>query len=52
MPKFYVSFDLGMEVYADNEDEAKELLKDEIEYRLHADSYGNIDVEEIEENED
>ena len=26
MPKFYVSFDLGMEIYADNEDEAREFL--------------------------
>lgn len=52
MPKFYVSFDIAMEIYADSEDEAKELLKDEIECRLHADSYGNIDAEEIEENGD
>lgn len=49
MPRFYVSFDLGMEIYADSEDEAREIFKSEIESRIYGFSEDNIDVEEIED---
>lgn len=52
MPKFYVSFDLGMEIYADNEDEAREFFISEIDSRIYGFSEDNIDVEKLEEVDD
>lgn len=52
MPKFYVSFDLGMEIYADNKDEAREFFIEEIEARINGFSENYIDVERIEEEEE